>query len=294
MFRIGIDLGGTKIEGVLIDPDRKIVVRKRKPTLPEKGFAAIMDRIAGLVEELESFASELPTVGICTPGSISPLTGMIRNSNTICLNGQPLAEELEKRINRKVKIENDANCFAMAEASLGIGVGYRMVFGVILGTGVGGGIVIDGALHRGAMGIAGEWGHHTLYPDGKPCYCGRRGCVETYLSGPSLVDRWRRLSGDSRSLEEICALIDTPEKEEWKHGFLEDFGLALANVVNILDPDIIVLGGGVSNIPFLYNIGKDALIRNLFSDHPDIPLLKNSLGDSAGVLGAALLWPNSI
>jgi fructokinase len=229
------------------------------------------------------------TIGICTPGAISKKTGLIKNSNTQCLIGMPLKEDLEKALEQKVSMENDANCFAMAEAKMGAAKDYNMVFGVIMGTGVGGGIVINGKIHRGRTNIAGEWGHHTLYPNGNNCYCGKNGCVETYISGPALEKKWNELTGKQESLSQIIQNLNNDISNQWKNEFLNNFGIALANVIDILDPDAIVLGGGVSNISFLYDEGKKVVYDKVFSDLVDTPILKNQLGDSAGVFGASLL-----
>jgi len=186
-------------------------------------------------------------------------------------------------------MENDANCFALAEATLGVALDFDLVFGVILGTGVGGGIVIDKKLHSGRTNIGGEWGHHILHRNGNSCYCGKTGCVETYISGPSLENQWTMLTGKSQPLPEILSNIDNEIGKKWKTNFLENFGYGLANVIDILDPDVIVLGGGLSNIDFLYTEGKESVYSKVFSDSIDTPILQNKLGDSAGVFGACML-----
>lgn len=287
MFKIGIDLGGTKTEGVLLDDNLKIIERKRVPTVRE--YKKIIETISSLVNDLKSKASEKTTVGVCTPGIISQKTGLIKNSNTQCLIGMPLKKDLEKILGQKISMENDANCFAMAEAQLGAAKNYDVVFGVIMGTGVGGGIVINGKLHRGRSNIAGEWGHHIIQPNGNKCYCGKSGCVETYISGPALERRWKELTGKAQPLPIIIENLSNSKAKEWKKEFLENFAIGLANVINILDPDVVVLGGGLSNIPFLYDKGKSLVYKNIFSDFADTPILKNKLGDSAGVIGASLL-----
>jgi fructokinase len=203
--------------------------------------------------------------------------------------GKPLKEDLEKKLDKKISIENDANCFAISEATLGIAKNYSFVFGVILGTGVGGGIVIDGKIHHGRTNIAGEWGHHTLHQNGKNCFCGKKGCVETYISGPALEQRWKEMTGKNQSLPEIVKDSDNSKFITWKQEFLDNFGTSLANVIDILDPDVVVLGGGLSNIGFLYSDGIQNVYDKVFSDLVDTPILKNNLGDSAGVFGAALL-----
>lgn len=288
MYKIGIDLGGTKIEGTCLDNKLEIIQRKRIPTNQQNGYRSIVESVISLVQDLTKNISDY-TVGICTPGAISKKTGLIKNSNTQCLIGMPLKGDLEKSLGKKITMENDANCFAMAEATIGAAVGHKMVFGVIIGTGVGGGIVIDGNIHKGRTYIAGEWGHHMLHKNGNRCYCGKLGCVETYISGPALEKRWKELTGKAEPLTSIVQNINSDEEKEWKKEFLENFGTGLANVIDILDPDVIVLGGGVSNIDFLYTEGRDAIYQHVFSDLVDTPILKNKLGDSAGVFGAALL-----
>ena len=285
MKKLGIDLGGTKTEGIFLDDNLNVISRKRIPT-PQNDYKAIVKSIVNLVNEIKT---EDCTIGICTPGAISKKTGLIKNSNTQCLIGKPLRENLENALNQKISIDNDANCFSMAEATLGAAKGFDVVFGVIMGTGVGGGIVINGKVHKGRTNIAGEWGHHTLHHDGNECYCGKTGCVETYISGPSLEKRWTQLTGKTQSLIEIVENLDTEKAQQWKSEFLENFGTSLANVIDILDPDAIVLGGGLSNIEFLFDEGKEAVYEKVFSDLVETPILKNKLGDSAGVFGASLL-----
>jgi len=290
MNRIGIDLGGTKIEGILLDENGSTVERKRIPTNRKDGYSSIVERIVQLIEELENISSGNTSIGVCTPGAISPVTGMLKNSNTICLIGKSLKEDIEKAIGKKIKMENDANCFTLAEAEIGVAKNYNVVFGVIMGTGVGGGIYINDKIHNGRMAIAGEWGHHTLYPSGNECYCGNMGCVETYISGPALERRWKELYGERLPLEQIVNHHTSSKYfKQWKYELINNFGIALANVIDILDPDAIVLGGGVSNIDFLYNEGLRAVHTYVFSENVDTPILKNKLGDSAGVFGAAYL-----
>ncbi len=285
MKKLGIDLGGTKIEGIFLDDNLNVISRKRIPT-PQNDYKAIVKSIVNLVNEIKT---EDCTIGICTPGAISKKTGLIKNSNTQCLIGKPLRENLENALNQKISIDNDANCFSMAEATLGAAKGFDVVFGVIMGTGVGGGIVINGKVHKGRTNIAGEWGHHTLHHNGNKCYCGKTGCVETYISGPALEKRWTQLTGKTQNLIEIIENLDTEKAQQWKSEFLENFGTSLANVIDILDPDVIVLGGGLSNIEFLFDEGKEAVYEKVFSDLVETPILKNKLGDSAGVFGASLL-----
>jgi len=289
MPKLGIDVGGTKIEGILLDDNLQVINRKRKPTRQEKGYQSILESIISLVHDLTEDCNDDISVGICTPGAISKKTRLMKNSNTQCLIGKPLREDLERRLDKQIFMENDANCFALAEATLGAGKDYETVFGVIMGTGVGGGIIINGKMHRGRTYIAGEWGHHTIRPGGNQCYCGRKGCAETYLSGPALEDRWAQITGKKETLPSIINNLSGVKAQEWKNEFLENFGLGLANVIDILDPDVIILGGGISNISFLYDEGREKVYQKVFSDLVDTPILKNKLGDSAGVFGASLL-----
>jgi fructokinase len=287
VYKIGIDLGGTKIEGILLDSSLNVIKRTRIPT-PQNSYEKIIDEITCLIKKLAENLEDF-SVGICSPGAISKKTGLLKNSNTQCLIGRPLKEDLEKNIGKKVLLENDANCFAIAEATLGTAKNYSVVFGVIMGTGVGGGIVINKKIHLGRTNIAGEWGHHTLHLNGNKCYCGKPGCVETYISGPALEKRWNEITGKKETLSDIVRNLNSPYFNQWKQEFLDNFGTSLANVIDILDPDVIVLGGGLSNIDFLYTEGAKNVYQKVFSDLVDTPILKNSLGDSAGVFGAALL-----
>ena len=289
MNKIGIDLGGTKIEGILVDETFETIERKRIPTNQDYGYDSILDSIKNLILELTHESDEKFSIGICTPGALSLNSGLIKNSNTQCLIGKDLRNDLQNILHHDVSIENDANCFALAEARLGAGKNSNIVFGVIMGTGVGGGIIIDGKIHHGRTNIAGEWGHHCLHNEGNGCYCGNRGCVETYISGPALEKNWSQLSSLNQSLPEIIQNTDNPNFVNWKKTFLNNFGLSLANVIDILDPDMIILGGGVSNIDFLYDEGKNLVYEKVFSDIIDTPIVKNKLGDSAGVFGACLL-----
>jgi len=288
--KIGIDLGGTKIEGILLDDKFNVIERTRIPTQQEKGYNSIIDSIVSLVNSLKKISGDTVSIGVSAPGAISKKTSLIKNSNTQSLIGMPLKEDLEQALKQKIALENDANCFTIAEATLGAAKEHKVVFGVIMGTGVGGGIVINRNLHRGRTYIAGEWGHHTIRIDGNKCYCGNLGCVETYISGPALEKRWTALTGKTEALSSIIQNIDnTKSGLQWKKEFLENFAIGLANVIDILDPDVIVLGGGVSNIPFLYDEGRDYVYDKVFNDFVETPILKNQLGDSAGVFGASLL-----
>ena len=289
MHKIGIDLGGTKTEGILLDEKYDIIERKRIKTPQENGYDSIVKSITFLINDLKKKTSEKTSIGLCTPGVTDPNSGLIKNSNTQCLIGMPLKNDLENILDQEILMENDANCFALAESLLGSAKDHEVVFGVIMGTGVGGGIVINGTIHKGRSNIAGEWGHHILHPNGNECYCGKRGCVETYISGPALERRWFEITGTKESLQSITQNLSFEKAEQWKSEFLENFGMALANVIDILDPDVIVLGGGVSNVSFLYDEGKKAVYEKVFSDLVNTPILKNKLGDSAGVFGACLL-----
>jgi len=289
MHKIGIDLGGTKTEGILLDEKHNIIERKRIKTPQENGYDSIVKSITFLINDLKKKTSEKTSIGLCTPGVTDPNSGLIKNSNTQCLIGMPLKNDLENILDQEILMENDANCFALAESLLGSAKGHEVVFGVIMGTGVGGGIVINGTIHKGRSNIAGEWGHHILHPNGNECYCGKQGCVETYISGPALERRWFEITGTKESLQYITQNLSFEKAEQWKSEFLENFGMALANVIDILDPDVIVLGGGVSNVSFLYDEGKIVVYEKVFSDLVNTPILKNKLGDSAGVFGACLL-----
>ena len=292
--RIGIDLGGTKTEGIVMDDDGKILLRERRPTPQAEGYQAILKNIQTLAQDLEKKSGHHCRIGIGTPGAISTRTGFLKNSNTVCLNGKPIQDDLEKILGRKVRIANDANCFALSEARDGAGQGADVVFGVILGTGVGGGIVFHGQLHQGAQHIAGEWGHNILQADGPPCYCGKRGCVETFLSGPGMILDWRQHGGeaalDTHQIVARAAQNDA-QAEATLQRYFERFGRALATVINLLDPDAIVLGGGMSNIKRLYTEGRNAVARHVFNDELRTAILPNVHGDSSGVRGAAQLWP---
>ena len=288
MFKIGIDLGGTKTEGVLVDEEFQVIERKRVPTNQDNGYESILETIQDLVGDLKK-NNEKTSIGVCTPGALSKESGLIKNSNTQCLIGKDLRNDLEKILDQEISIENDANCFALAEARLGAAKNHDTVFGVIMGTGVGGGLVINSKIHSGRTNIAGEWGHHCIKPNGNECYCGRKGCVETYISGPALEKKWNELTNQTISVADIVKNSQEDSYKTWKKEFLENFGLSLANVIDILDPDAIVLGGGLSNISFLYDEGKNLVYENVFSDTVDTPILKNQLGDSAGVFGACLI-----
>ena len=297
MLRIGIDLGGTKTEGVVIDDAGKLLLRHRQPTPAGRGYDAVLLGVRALVGSLEQKIGAACRVGIATPGAISTRTGDLKNSNTLCLNDKPIVTDFEKILNRPIRIANDANCFALSEALDGAARGAGVVFGVILGTGVGGGIVVSGALHAGVQHIAGEWGHNVLESDGPPCYCGKRGCVETLLSGPGLARDYATNGGETGlSAKTIAALAATgdPPAEAAIQRYLQRFGRALAVVINVLDPDVVVLGGGLSNIQRLYTEGCAHVAHHVFNDELRTAIVRNVHGDSSGVRGAAQLWPTGV
>ena len=287
--KLGIDLGGTKIEAVLINDAFQVVERKRVPTNREEGYDAILGRIVKLANDLMEVGNVDGPIGICTPGAIDFQTGTLKNSNTVCLIDKPLKSDLESALSLPILMENDANCFALAEAILGAAKDYRLVFGVVLGTGCGGGVVINKNIHRGPNHIGGEWGHHVLFPNGRDCYCGNKGCTESYISGTALEKEWEALTGEFKRVTDIIDEKAYLAHPEWKENFINNFGAALANVIDILDPDAVVLGGGLSKIEMLYTEGKDSISKATFSKTVVTPLLKNKLGDSAGVFGAAML-----
>ena len=291
MLRLGIDLGGTKTEGVVLDRDGRERFRERVPTDPSS-YDAVLAGVEQLYRRMAGTAGGTAhTLGIGTPGAVSPRTGLLKNSNTVCLNGMPVARDLHARLGRDFAIENDANCFALAEALHGAGRGRRVVFGVILGTGCGGGIVIDGSVHRGLQSIAGEWGHTVIDPRGPSCYCGQRGCVETYISGSGLEARHADAFADRCTASEIVTAFRAGDARatQTMNTFFERFGLSLANLIAVLDPDIVVLGGGLSNVDELYTRGVEEVAKRVFSDSLETPIVRHALGDSAGAIGAALI-----
>lgn len=298
--RIGIDLGGTKIEAIALAADGSIPFRLRVPT-PRNDYDGTLGAIARLVEELESRAGGAARVGIGMPGAISPATGLVKNANSTWLNGRHLAEDLEALLGRSVRLANDANCFALSEAVDGAGAGARCVFGVILGTGTGGGVVVDGRLLTGPNAIAGEWGHNPLpAPEdderpGPECYCGRRGCIETFLSGPGLTRHHLQIHGEALDPATIASLADSGHEPALRSlaRYENRLARALASVINLLDPDIVVLGGGMSNISRLYSNVPAMWGPYVFSDHVSTRLLPPRHGDSSGVRGAAWLWDQS-
>jgi len=301
-LRIGVDLGGTKIEAAVLDRAGPIVLRRRIPT-PSGDYHATMAAIAGLVRHIEDALGERATVGIAMPGALSPQTGLVKNANSTWLNGRPLQTDIETVLGRPVRLANDANCFALSEATDGAGAGFHTVFGVILGTGVGGGVAIAGRVLVGANAIAGEWGHNPLpwpVPDGEPdaeipgppCYCGRRGCIETFLSGPGMTADHARHTGRGLAAPDIAAAAAAgdPECGPTLRRYVGRLARALAATINFLDPEIIVLGGGLSAIAALYEQVPPLWAPYVFSDRIATRLLPPVHGDSSGVRGAAWLW----
>jgi fructokinase len=295
-MRIGIDLGGSKIETIVLGDDGAVLLRERVAT-PHGDYAATLAAVAGLVAAAAKKAGAGGTaasVGIGIPGAESRITGLIKNANSTCLIGKPLKRDLETALQREVRIANDANCFALSEAVDGAGAGASIVFGVILGTGVGGGIVVDGKALSGANAIAGEWGHNPMPGEHHidVCYCGRKGCIELYLSGPGLVADHRRATGADCSPAEIAqrAAAGDNDCEATLQRYEARLARALAQVINILDPNVIVLGGGLSNIDRLYRNVPRLWVEHVFSDRVATKLLKHKHGDSSGVRGAAWLW----
>ena len=294
-MRFGLDLGGTKIEAVVMQADGVIAWRHRVPT-PAEDYQAIVRSIADLVGRAEAETQPGLCVGIGMPGSLSPKTGLVRNSNTQSLNGKPLKQDLETLLNRDVRLANDANCFALSEAIDGAGQGAQSVFGVILGTGCGGGLVMNGHLQEGANGIGGEWGHNPLaspHADevpGPPCYCGRTGCNEVWISGSGFARDHEAVTGERLSGEEIMA-SDTDAARASFERLCDRLARALGAVINLVDPQVIVLGGGLSNIDALYQRVPTLWSEYIFSDVIETRLVKNTHGDAGGVRGAAWLWP---
>jgi fructokinase len=297
MPKLGIDLGGTKIEIVALDESHAILFRRRVAT-PRDDYAATLQAVTDLVSEAEHAIGASCSVGIGTPGTISRRSGMLKNSNSLWLIGKPLKHDLEALLGREIRMANDANCFALSEALDGAGRGAGVVFGVILGTGVGGGIVANGRVIEGANAIAGEWGHNALpWPEagewpGPDCYCGRSGCIETFLSGPGLARDHREATGENLSPELIVARADQGDSrcEATLARYESRLARALAHVINILDPEVIVLGGGLSNIERWYKSVPKLWCDYVFSDDVETRLVMNAHGDSSGVRGAAWLW----
>lgn len=294
-MRIGIDIGGTKIEGIALDSAGLTLFRERIPT-PTGDYRATVAAVASLVHRIESNTGMTGSVGVGIPGAMSPVTGLVKNANSTCLIGNPLDADLGVALAREVRIANDADCFTLSEATDGAGAGYASVFGVILGTGVGGGIVIGERLLSGPNAIAGEWGHNPMpgsLSEAPRCYCGRTGCIETYLSGPGLSADHRAVTGHMLPPPDIVAAAGqgVPESEATMMRYEGRLARALATVINILDPAAVVLGGGLSGIGRLYRNVPKLLPKYVFSDSVRTPILPPRHGDSSGVRGAAWLWP---
>lgn len=300
----GIDLGGTKIEGVILKSaqEPETVARLRLPTEKDKGYNHLISQIGKLINQLKATTGLEPKIiGMGTPGAIDPPTQTLKNSNTTVLNGQPFQKDIQERLGLPFIMANDANCFTVAETRMGIVKeklpDARLVFGVIMGTGVGGGIVVDGKVWNGLQGIGGEWGHSYLDNSGGKCYCGNTGCVETILAGPPTEAYYTRISGTRRKLSEIIERHKAgkdAQATETVERLLHFFGKGMANIVNILDPDAVVIGGGLGNIDLLYTAGVEQVKKFAFNPRLDTPFLKPALGDSAGVFGAAFLTTNFI
>jgi predicted NBD/HSP70 family sugar kinase len=300
MTLLGIDLGGTKIEGAIIDPQApdRALFRLRVPTEGSRGYEHVVGQVEKVVTRLEAESGVLrpPVIGVGSPGTIDPSTGILKNSNTLCLNGRPLRDDLSRRLGVEVRMANDANCFALAEAVLGAARGHRVVVGLILGTGVGGGVVVDGRVLEGVHGIAGEWGHNPLRAERTPCYCGRKGCIETVFAGPALERFYRERTGEALRLPEIAQRAEAgePAARATLARLRAKFGEAIAAVINILDPDSVVIGGGVGNLGLLYTAEtRAAVLRYVFNGELRTQFLRPALGDSAGVFGAAMLTAGS-
>jgi fructokinase len=296
----GLDLGGTKIEGVVLKSaqEPEVLFRHRVPTGADQGYDHIISQIKHLVSHLEqAVGGPAPSLGLATPGTLVPRTGLLKNSNATCLNGRPLKADLEKMLGIRIEMANDANCFALAETRLGVVKqqfpAAKVVFGIILGTGVGGGLVVNGQVLEGFHGLAGEWGHNYLLEgEGTPCFCGKTGCNEGILAGPALQRYYAALTGQARPLPEIVERAQVghdPAAEATMQRLFGYFGRALSVVVNIVDPDVIVIGGGVGNINRLYTEGVRSVAPYVFDHVFETPVVKPILGDSAGVFGAAYL-----
>ena len=297
IVRIGIDFGGTKIEGIALSAAGDVLASRRIPT--PRGYAASLDAVAALVRDLEREAGGPGSVGVGIPGAVTPATGLVKNANSTWLIGRPFGRDLEAALERPVRLMNDANCFALSEAADGAAAGADSVFGVILGTGVGGGIVLGGRVHVGANSIGGEWGHDPLpWPSadevpGPPCYCGRRGCLETYLSGPGLARDHAAATGQTRTSHDIvrAAAEGDAAAAATMARYRDRLARGLAMVINVLDPEVVVLGGGMSNVPGLAEAARSALPAYVFSDTVVTRVVRHRHGDASGVRGAAWLWP---
>jgi fructokinase len=298
----GVDLGGTKIEGAILDRESfEVLYRSKVPTQAEKGYAHVLNQICQLVDQLKFESRSEPTsIGICTPGILDSKSGLLKNCNATCLNGQAVKKNLEACLHVSVILANDANCFTLAETKLGrIASEYKaanVVFGIILGTGVGGGLVLNGKIWSGKNGIAGEWGHNPLEMNGSPCYCGKNGCNESVFSGPALEQYFLKLSGTKKSMVDIVKASASGKNihaaDTMEH-FMKSLGKAVAQVINVLDPDVIVFGGGLSHIEMIYEKLHGFCAPWVFNDRIETPFLSPRLGPSAGLFGAALLCKES-
>ena len=290
-YRVGLDLGGTKIEAILLAPDNAVLERRRIASPAGDGYEAMLQAAAALIQATLGLvpAGCHGTVGVGIPGSINRVTGLVQNANSTCLIGHPFQQDLETRLGRAIAMANDADCFTLAECRAGAGQGYGLVFGVIMGTGCGGGLCVDGRVREGHHRIAGEWGHLSVDPLGIECYCGNRGCVETKISGSGVERAFAATHSERLSMERIVAGARSgdPRCAAAFGRFLDDFGRCLGGLISILDPDAVVLGGGLSNIDELYDAGMARVRHYAFHEDLRTPVLKNRLGDSAGVFGAA-------
>lgn len=296
-MRIGIDLGGTKIEAIALNDAGEELMRQRVAT-PSHNYAQTLQTIKELIDLVEKELGSKGSIGIGTPGSLSRVNNLLRNSNSVCMNGRPVQQDLEKLLQRDIRMANDANCFALSEASDGAGKDAEIVFGVIVGTGTGAGVVVNKKVINGANAIAGEWGHNPLpWPEdaerpGPDCYCGKQGCIETFLSGPGLEYDYLRISDKKNHAKDIVALADEGDEqaELCLQSYEDRMARSLSHVINILDPDVIVLGGGMSNVQRLYQNVPKIWQQYVFSDHVSTQLIAPEFGDSSGVRGAAWLW----
>lgn len=293
MNKLGIDLGGTKIEGIVLDENDQEIYRKRIPNGKEKGYENILDNILHIYKDLCGHTtSETHTLGLGTPGSISKQTGLLSTSNILCMNGKAFQEDLKNKLGHNIIVENDANCFALAEALIGAGKGKGIVFGIIIGTGCGGGLIIDGKVIRGLRENAGEWGHHTInYNDGPEWSSGVDGVIEAYISGTGVQKRYETKYGQSLAMADIVYNYRKGEDNavDIFNEFLEHLGISISNLIKFIDPDVIVMGGGLSNIDEIYTEGLERVKKYVFDQNLYTPIVKNEYGDSAGVFGAALI-----
>jgi fructokinase len=298
-MRIGIDLGGTKIEALAID-DRGAELARHRVDTPRDDYEATIKAMVALVHRMEAETGKTGTVGAGIPGTISRVTGRVKNANSTWLNGQPFHKDLTAALGREVRVANDANCLAVSEATDGAAAGVRFVYGVILGTGCGGGVALEGCVHDGPNGVAGEWGHNPLpwpKPEESPgpaCYCGKRGCMEMWVSGTGIARDYKNVTGTAKTTREIVADFTAGDRvaSETVERFEDRLARGLSNVINILDPDVIVIGGGVSRVEHIYGALPKLLPQYVFGGEASTPIVQAKYGDSSGVRGAAWLWPN--